>query len=318
MTYKELADNLLDFALLESAAGATDDPTPRQAAAVARCINGAMREIRNARRNLFKQRHGWNIVAPFAVTFTAASNGYAVNALTPAAPNSGVTLRAQGMQVDMHLAANLTGSDYTSDIPFNGSLGAGKIGTIYHDAVLIHRGKDRGINDDLFESIVGDVRFNRRPLVMAKNIEEVERRLAISGDYGQPGGRARLSQIPTGDPMYYWGEVFNVDGNQTELRLRIAPLPSGVGSLEANVVRLPTELVAADITLTTKTFGLPGNMDYDVLLPIAMKRWLATPFCSVRPDQAREIERQYQKAETTLATWRPLNSKSAMAAATNQ
>lgn len=320
MTYKDLGDAMFDYVVLESSGGTSDTPSPRTKARAAGVINGALREIRDLRRNLFKARHGWKISAPQSVTFTVpGGNPYAVQTLSPAAPNSGCTLRTGALEVDVHLAANALDSNYTSDIAYPGPYVAGIGGTLYHDAILIHRGKDRGTLDDQFESVVGDVRFNRRPLVLAKNVEEVERRLATStGDYGAVTGRARLSRLPIGDPAYCWPELYTVDGNQTELRLRIAPMPSGAGTLEASVMRLPVELTSADLDLNTKTFGLPGNMDVNVLLPFVLKRWIATPFVSLRPDQSAEITRQYEHAYKTLMAWRPMNSKSAMAVATNQ
>ena len=316
MSPGELSAALFDYSLMEDAGGTSDNPTPRMKAAAARCINAAVREIRDLRRSVFTQRHGWNISAPSSGSVTISSGDpYAITAGSGISyPNSGCTLRLGGMLVDTHVLAPLTGSDRKLDVPFPGPYGSGIGATLYHDCVLIHRGRDRGIDEDQFEAVVGDVRFNRRPLVVAKRAQDVEARLSMGGDYGQVTGLVRRSLLPAGDPSHCWVETFAVDGGQVELRLRIAPLPSAAGTLEAKVVRLPVPLSANDLTTST-SFGLPGNLEETVLLPFALQRWMGTPFCSLNAQQLREIGRQYQHARTTLMSWRPLTAASPQALA---
>lgn len=320
MTPADLFAALFDFALLESALGASDDPTPRQKAAAARSINGAIQEMRKERASAFGRRTGWTLRAAQSGTVTIDANGHLTDLGGMTLPNDGCTIRFGTGQADSRIYRNLADTAWVLDVPYAGGVSTTASATIYHDAVVLHRGKERGANQDVIEGLLGEVAFDRRPLtLLPKGLTQAMIRNsteARGGDYGRGlAGRLQYSQLPTGSPLDCWTELQTFDAQRSTLLLRVAPLPATGGTLEARVIVLPAPLTATDFNVTSYHLAIPGGMDETVLLPLAIKRWIGTPFCKPSSAALQEINRQYSVALNELRSWRAAAGASGLSVA---
>jgi hypothetical protein len=288
---KNLADLMFAYIDQSGTAGPTGDVTnasSTEQAAIALCMTQAMQEVRKINPTLFCRRVGTVLKAAATGTITVTQFSTAATLGTLVVPNDGCTVRiASGL--DNELDQNPADSSYVLRRPHEGASGV-QTAQIWNDCWVVDDGT-------IYEAILGTVTANGRPIEEVRSANQLDKYRLIN-DYGQPAyARLRTTGIIAAVMCEPWASPFT---NRIQTRLRFAPMPASVTTIEADLVVAAQKFTAADVTSTSLTFQVPQQIDELLLFPIAMKKMMAQPMFRAPRETREELDEQYKEAVEML------------------
>jgi len=292
---KNLADLMFAYVDQSGTSGPSGDVTNATAAdkaSIALCMTQAVQEARKINPSLFTRRVGTVLQAAASGTITVTQFSTAATLGTLVVPNDGCTVRiASGL--DNELNQNPGDSSYKLRRPHEGASGL-QTAQIWNDCWVVDDGTT-------YESILGTVTANGRPIEEVRSANQLDRYRLIN-DYGQPTyARLRTTGIVAAVLCEQWASPFV---NKVQTRLRFAPMPASLTTIEADLVIAAPKFSSTDIVSTSITFQVPQQIDELLLFPLAMKRLMAQPTFRAPAETRKELEMQYQGAVETLRTLR--------------
>ena len=256
MTVAELALRCLDYPNITVA----DAPTVAPGAVrwIKDAIFGALGEMQKEAPGLFRSQVGALLKAPQTLNVTVDSGTLPAVTLSSSGivPGDLCTLRLTGNSCDVNVK-NVSGTAAEIAPSFDGTTGT-VAATVWHDALELSAYAD-----------IGDV-----VLVSGKPIEQVSSRehaKAQRGSYVADGSN------DAGTPEYFW-----TTRHKTKLYVCFYPMPSALVAVSVELLYRPADIAEADIYTSTADFNLDASVSREVLLPLVVERWMASPLMASR------------------------------------
>lgn len=292
---KNLADLMFTYIDQSGTGGPSGDVTNATAwekASIALCMTQAVQEARKINPSIFTRRVGTVLQAASSGTVTVTQFSTAATLGTLVVPNDGCTVRISS-GLDNELDQNPNDSSYKLRRPHEGASGS-QTAQIWNDCWVVDDGTS-------YEGVLGTVTANGRPIEQVRSADQLDRYRLIN-DYGQPTyARLRTTGIIAAVMCEQWASPF-VQKIQT--RLRFAPMPASITTIEADLVVAAPKFAAADLVSTSLTFQIPQQIDELLLFPLAMKRMMAQPTFRAPKETRAELEEQYKGAVEILKSLR--------------
>ncbi|MEP6671711.1 MAG: hypothetical protein ABJF10_21300 [Chthoniobacter sp.] len=292
---KALADLMFAYVDQSGTSGPSGDVTNATAsdkASIALCMTQAAQEARKINPSLFARRVGTVLKPAASGTITVTQFDTAATLGTLVVPNDGCTVRiASGLDNELNLDPG--GASYALRRPHEGASGS-QTAQIWNDCWVVDDGTTYG-------GVLGTVTANGRPIEQVRSAEQLDR-FRLINDYGVPTyARLRTQGIIAAVMCEQWASPFV---KKVQTRLRFAPMPASLTSIEADLVIAAPRFSSADILSTSITFQIPQQIDELLLFPLAMKRMMAQPTFRAPKETRAELEEQYRGAVETLKNLR--------------
>lgn len=256
------------------------------------CINGALQEVLKVSPvSAYKRRIMQTLEPPASVTI-ALTTGSATVVVT-------------GWQAWMTGCTVLVGGDVIANEFLSSTLlrrvwsgaTASLQATVYNDCILLTG----------FIDVPGPIEISQiRRLTMCSSREEFARHewnRAFGDDYGFTLARFSASPKVASQPIACYVDTETMNGAMNRF-LYFLPVPDAAYDIAYTVTTNAFQITRADVGIYNDPgtmFNIPGGWDESVLLPMALKRFSATPsFGTGNPLIQAEIDRQHQMAVSII------------------
>ncbi len=289
MTVADIARMCLTFPNVSVA----DAPTklPNGAFVIRSYIFGALGEMYKIAPQLFSlPKQAGTLIAPLTRNITFSADYLAEFSSSVAPIGACCTVRIAGQNFDHEIAevSLVNGTSVEVDSGYLGATGTATACTVYHDAFKL-----RVITTFNVDGTGGQkydfLRLGNRAWINGEPITRVASRQQARDNCRHENGRNA-----TGVPRYWWHEQRNnVD------YCCVYPMPEVATSLAVETFFGPMEIPEADIYDSDKTFGLEHDHIVQILLPLTLKRLMASPLFA-NPSCRQQVADDAKTAEAIL------------------
>ena len=274
MTFSDIAKRLLEYPAIAVADAPSFTPTSPNNS-IKDAIFGALGEVYAEAPQQFRTYYPAQLAAPRTGTATPENEN-----LTYAGVGIGLlnTVRIPGNGYDSTVIFR-DDDAYIVTPPSKSTLGSDLTITIFNDAVAL---------PSTYDGVGNTVRLNNRLLTKVGSRDDAERRIST-------GGR----ENPEGEPMLWWE-----DKHKGIAYVRVWPMPDAEYALSISVRYAAAAVADNAIYTSTETFDLEAEIMRDIVLPLAVERFQASPLFA-NPRSREQIEKSAMLARQKLAALTP-------------
>ncbi len=274
MNFSDIAKRLLEYPAIAVADAPTFAPTSPNNS-IRDAIFGALGEVYAEAPNQFRTYYPAQLAAPRTGTATPENEN-----LVYAGVGIGLfnTVRIPGNGYDSTIIAR-TDDEYVVTPPTKSTIGDPLTITIFNDAVALPA---------TYEGVGNTVRLNNRLLTKVGSRDDAERRIST-------GGR----ENPEGEPRLWWE-----DKHKGIAYVRVWPMPDAEYALSISVRYAAASVADNALYTSTETFDLEPEIMRDIVLPLAVQRFQASPLFA-NPRSREQIKESADLARQELAALTP-------------
>ena len=274
MNFSDIAKRLLEYPAIAVADAPSFTPTSPNNS-IKDAIFGALGEVYSEAPHQFRTYYPEQIKCPRTGTATPENENLVYAGIGIAILS---TVRIPGNGYDSTIIAR-TDDDYITSPPTKSTIGDPLTITIFNDAVAL---------PSTYDGVGNTVRLNNRLLTKVGSRDDAERRIST-------GGR----ENPEGEPMLWWE-----DKHKGIAYVRVWPMPDAEYALSISVRYAAAAVADNAIYTSTETFDLEAEIMRDIVLPLAVERFQASPLFA-NPRSREQIEKSAMLARQKLAALTP-------------
>lgn len=274
MNFSDIAKRLLEYPAIAVADAPSFTPTSPNNS-IKDAIFGALGEVYSEAPHQFRTYYPAQIKGPRTGSAEPENESFVYAGTAIGVFN---TVRIPGNGYDSTVI-NQSGSDYAVTPPSKTTTTGVVTITIFNDAVAL---------PTTYEGVGNTVRLNNRLLTKVGSRDDAERRIST-------GGR----ENPEGEPRLWWE-----DKHKGIAYVRLWPMPDAEYALSISVRYAAAAVADNAIYTSTETFDLEAEIMRDIVLPLAVERFQASPLFA-NPRSREQIEKSAILARQKLAALTP-------------